>query len=86
MCHLRRDSKFINGKKKSLGLSLEALDWEGTVSELRGKENVVSQSQENKWLQKKKKRREIAHFWKVKKGKNWEIANSFKGNVWSWQE
>ena len=42
--------------KKCLGLSLQVLDWEGTVSELRGKENVVSQSQENKWLQKKRER------------------------------
>ena len=67
MCHLRRDSKFINGKKKSLGLSLEALDWEGTVSELRGKENVVSQSQENKWLQKKKKGERQHTFERLKK-------------------
>lgn len=41
---------------------------EGTVSELRGKESVVSQSQENKWLQKKERERQ--QLLKVKKGNN----------------
>lgn len=61
---MKRDSKFINGEKKmsriesrSTGLRTAL---EGTVSELRGKENVVSQSQENKWLQKKERERQHA--------------------------